>query len=289
MNSTAEPSSRRFQSAAPHYLAGRPPYSPQLIARVAMLCGLARAHRVLDLGCGPAQLGVAFAPQVAEVVAIDPEPAMLHAAARNAASAGVRLHLIEGRAEDLAPSLGTFRIAVIGRAFHWMDRARVLARLDEHIDPEGAVILFGSHHPETAENVWAQEYRQILEQYAVDDGGRAQRRAPDWHSHESVLLDSHFAHLERVAIVERRRTSVDALIERAFSMSTTAPGRLGVSADALAEDVRELAAAHAVGGEVTEIVETGALIARRPSARHAGCSENSRSHEDSAKSSQRRT
>ena len=266
MTGSGASSTRRFQSAAPHYLAGRPPYSPQLIDRVAMLCGLTRAHRVLDLGCGPAQLGVAFAPLVAEVVAIDPEPAMLQAAAQNASRAGVSLRLVAGRAEDLASSLGMFRIAVIGRAFHWMDRPRVLATLDLHIEPEGAVVLFGSHHPDTAENTWIQEYRGLLERYAVDDGGRAERRARSWHSHEAVLLDSRFGRLERVAVIERRCTPVETLIDRAFSMSTTAPGRLGHKADALAVEVRALVSAHASGGEVTEIVETHALIARRPSA-----------------------
>lgn len=264
MSSTESSATRRFQSAAPYYLAGRPPYAPQLISRVATLCGLTRAHRVLDLGCGPAQLGVAFAPLAAEVVGVDPEPAMLHVAAQHASSAGVSLRLIEGRAEDLASSLGTFRIAVIGRAFHWMDRARVLARLDERIEPDGAVVLFGTDHPNTAENTWEQEYRHLIERYAVDDGGRAQRHAPGWHSHESVLLDSAFACLERTSVIERRRTPVETLVDRAFSMSITAPGRLGDRAAALAAEVRAFAAAHSSGGELTEIIETDALIARRP-------------------------
>lgn len=264
MSDTPVTAAGRFQSAAPHYLSGRPPYSPELIGRVAMLCGLAPAHRLLDLGCGPAQLSVAFAPLVAEVVAIDPEPAMLRAALENVTRAGVSVRLIEGRAEELVSTLGAFRIAVIGRAFHWMERARVLASLDLRIEPAGAVVLFGSRHPDTADNAWLREYRQLLEHYAVDDGGRAERHSPGWHSHEEVLLDSPFARLERIAVIERRRTPVEALLDRAFSMSTTAPARLGGRAQALAQEVRALATAHSIGGFVTEIVETDALIARRP-------------------------
>ncbi|MGH8220432.1 MAG: methyltransferase domain-containing protein [Steroidobacteraceae bacterium] len=266
MSDTAIAAAGRFHSAAPHYLSGRPPYSPALLGRVAMLCGLARTHRVLDLGCGPAQLSVAFAPLVAEVVAIDPEPAMLHAAAENMARAGVSVRLIEGRAEDLSACLGAFRMAVIGRAFHWMERARVLARLDEHIEPAGAVVLFGSRHPETADNAWLREYRQLLERYAVDDADRAERHAPGWHSHETVLLDSPFARLERISVIERRRTLAEALLDRAFSMSSTAPGRLGDRAETLAREMHAFAATHSIGGFVTEMVETDALIAHRPEA-----------------------
>jgi len=47
---------------------------------VAQLCSLTRRHRILDLGCGPGQLAIAFAPYAASVVAIDPEPKMLRAA-----------------------------------------------------------------------------------------------------------------------------------------------------------------------------------------------------------------
>src|SRR5262245_47813750 len=65
---------RRFQSAAQHYLAGRPPYAERLIALVAERCRLRGTDRLLDLGCGPGQIAIAFAPLVGAVVAIDPEP-----------------------------------------------------------------------------------------------------------------------------------------------------------------------------------------------------------------------
>src|SRR5262245_4898832 len=73
-----EPS--RFRTAAQYYLRGRPPYAAGLIRRVVQLCGLDATHRVLDLGCGPGQLALAFAPFVGQVVGIDPEPEMLRIA-----------------------------------------------------------------------------------------------------------------------------------------------------------------------------------------------------------------
>lgn len=231
-----------------------------------LLCGLTRAHRVLDLGCGPAPLGVALAPFVREVVAVDPEPAMLKAAAEHAARAGVSLRLIESTAEQLGAQLGTFRMAAIGRAFHWMDRGRVLAELDAQIEPEGAVALFGSRHIEGRENAWLQPFRDLLSRYAVDNAARARRDAPDWRPHEAVLLDSPFDQLERISVIERRSTPVDAFIDRAFSMSSTAPGRLGAKAQPLSQELRELMDGYAAGGAVVETVETDALIAHRAAA-----------------------
>jgi len=253
----------RFWSAAPHYLAGRPAYSARLIERVALLCGLTHAHRVMDLGCGPGPLAVAFAPLVAEVVAIDPEPAMLEAGVQHAERAGVRVHFLRGSSHDLGAQLGLFRLATMGRAFHWMDRARTLESLDARIEPAGAVALFADRHTDTRENAWREPYRELLERYQADDAGRAERKSPHWPAHESVLLDSPFNRLERIGVIERRATPVEVFVERAFSLSSTAPGRLGSKAGELAERVRDVMAAHASDGRVTEVIETEALIGRR--------------------------
>jgi len=121
---------RRFRTAAQHYLQGRQPYAPALFQRLMQLTGTGPKSRVMDLGCGPGQIAVALAPHVGEVTAIDPEPEMLRVAAENAAAAHSKICFIPGSSDDLGPALGRFRLVVIGRAFHWMDRARTLQRLD---------------------------------------------------------------------------------------------------------------------------------------------------------------
>src|SRR5271155_4442570 len=80
----------RFRAAASHYLAGRPPYPPRLIARVAALTGLRHGGGGLDLGCGPGQLALAFARFAAGVLAVDPEPEMLHVARDAAGDAPIQ-------------------------------------------------------------------------------------------------------------------------------------------------------------------------------------------------------
>jgi SAM-dependent methyltransferase len=254
----------RFHTAAPHYLQGRPAYAPLLIRHVALLCGLEPSHRVLDLGCGPGPLAIAFAPYAGEVVAIDPEPEMLRLAAEEAARAGAAIRVIAGSSADLGPHLGRFRLVVMGRSFHWMDRADTLARLDAMIDREGAVVLFGDRHPELPENGWALAYREVIRRYSADDEIWSRRRLPDWLRNEPFLLASAFGALERVSVTERRETPLDGFVARAFSMSSTSPGRLGdAKAAALAAEIRALMAGHATAGRVAEIVESTALIARR--------------------------
>jgi SAM-dependent methyltransferase len=253
----------RFRTAARHYLAGRPAYAAGLVRRVARLCGLVAAHRVLDLGCGPGQLALAFAPLAGEVVGLDPEPEMLRVAREEAARAGRAVEFRAGSSRDLGPELGRFRLVVIGRAFHWMDRADTLRRLDGIIEPGGAVALFGDDHPKVPDNRGVEAFDRLTERYAGDDAGRAARRSPEWVRHEAVLLDSPFPALERVGVIERRQTPLDRFVDRALSLSSVSRHLSGPQSGALAREVRETMAPFARDGMVTEVVESVALIARR--------------------------
>jgi SAM-dependent methyltransferase len=211
---------RRFQSAASHYLAGRAAYPPELIRRTAEFLDLRPSDRLLDLGCGPAQLALAFAPLAGDVLALDPEPAMLELARRRAADVR-NVTVAAGSSADLAPELGGFRAVLIGRAFHWMDRVETLRRLDELIAADGAVVLFGDERPDVPENAWLKTYQALLERYAGDDAERRRRRSDAFLPHLSVLLGSAFSRLERISVVRVRRFDLDVLIERALSYSST--------------------------------------------------------------------
>lgn len=166
------PEPGRFHTAARHYLPGRPPYATALIRRVAQLCGVGTASRVLDLGCGPGPLALAFAPLVGEVVGIDPEPEMLRVAREEAARAGHRIEFREGTSRELGADLGTFGLVVIGRAFHRMDREETLLRLDRIVEPGGAIALFGDDHPEVPDNRWGETFGRLIDRYAEGDAVR---------------------------------------------------------------------------------------------------------------------
>jgi SAM-dependent methyltransferase len=254
---------RRFRTAAKYYLSGRPAYAALLIHRVVELCGLNAAHRILDLGCGPGQLAIAFAPFVREVTALDPEPEMLEVARRSASSACPNVHFIQGGSGDLSLGLGRFQAVTIGRAFHWMDRAQTLKVLDGMIQPEGAVVLFGDSHPEVPDNAWHTRFKQLVEHYAEGDTEKTRRLSPEWLKHDAILLASPFNQIERISILERRRTPVERLVDRALSFSSTSPERLRDKIDILANEIRGLLTACATDGAITEIVESTASIARR--------------------------
>jgi SAM-dependent methyltransferase len=251
---------RRFRAAAAHYLEGRAPYPEALIARVALLCGLGPEGHVLDLGCGPGQLAAAFATRSAAVMGIDPEPEMLRIAI---ASGVANATWVQGSSYDIGPQLGRFRLVVIGRAFHWMDRPDTLRRLEAIIEPQGAVALFADHHPALPDNAWHAPWRAVLDRYTSPGSARTWRQSPDWVPHEQVLLESSFARLQRIGVIERRRIPAETLVQRALSQSDTSRAALGARVETMAADLRAAVAPFVRDGAIVEVVEAEALIARR--------------------------
>jgi SAM-dependent methyltransferase len=210
----------------------------------------------------------AFAPYVRQVLGIDPEPEMLRIARQQAAPAGSKIEFREGSSRQLDPGLGRFRLVAIGRAFHWMDRQDTLRRLDQIIEPEGAVALFTDNHPPVPDNRWLAAYQALIDRYAEGDPVRAVHQSPDWVRHEAILLDSPFSHLERLGVIERRHTPLEHLVDRALSFSSLSSDRIGARVHDLAKDVLELMAPFSREGTVAEVVESEALVARRASSRH---------------------
>jgi SAM-dependent methyltransferase len=249
---------RRFRSTVPHYLAGRLRYPPPLIAAVAAAVGLEGSGRVLDLGCGPGFLAIAFARHAAEVVAVDPEPDMLAAARAAAGGEPGRIGFVLAGSEQLGPQLGRFDLVTIGRAFHWMDRERTLVALDALVEPAGGVALFADRHPEAPENAWRPGWLATRERFAERDPRL------DHRDHETVLRRSAFAEIRHLTEHYRRAVTVDELVARALSTSTTSPDVLGAVRAEFEAAIRAAVAPYARDGALTEVVEAEALLATRP-------------------------
>lgn len=256
---------RRFRSTVPYYARYRLDYPAGLIARVAARCGLEAEDTVLDLGCGPGLLALAFARLDMRVVAIDPEPDMLAAGRAAAQDAGLSVDFREGSSFALPADLGGVKLVTMGRSFHWMDRAETLRTLDRLIRPDGAIALFGENHPSTRENGWRRLIGEVGKAYDADMASyRAQWRGSEGLAHEAYLFDSAFCELEGVSVFVRRALRVDDIIGRVLSLSLSSPEKLGDRQAAFEADLREALLAFAPDGRLSEIAEMKATLARRP-------------------------
>ncbi|MFI5015166.1 MAG: class I SAM-dependent methyltransferase [Hyphomicrobiales bacterium] len=254
----------RFRSAVPFYVKGRLDYPRRLVENIAAWIGISPGDQVLDLGCGPGFLAIAFARLGCVVMGVDPDQAMLDAAAELAAEQGVECRFRKGSSYDVSPGLGRFKLVTMGRSFHWMDRPATLAALDEVIEGGGAIALFGDHHIKCRENRWVDALEEVRQRFEGREEFTKLQKAGEVERHEIVLLASPFSRLEIMGVTERRSLSIEAVVARALSYSASSPEKLGEKRPAFEAAVCEAVSPFAHDGQLTEVVEFTARIAKRP-------------------------
>jgi ubiquinone/menaquinone biosynthesis C-methylase UbiE len=256
---------QRFSSTIPHYMAGRPAYSPRLIERLARETGLAGASRVLDLGCGPGSVTLPLALHAGTTIGMDPDAAMIAAAREAAATAGIAIDWRVGSSFDLDSDLAPLDLVTIGRAFHWMDREATLRRLDELVAPAGAVVLVNTELHSLGHNRWLTAFEDIRRAHGRFDNFYHWRKSGAWEEHISVLMRSPFADVERHSVFDLHEATLDEIVARALSFSANSPTKLGEDGRSAYEaEIRAKMIAIEPSGRFPEIVESVAIIARRP-------------------------
>ena len=253
----------RFDSTVPYYVAHRLRYPPGLLRLTLAQLDFKPGARVLDLGCGPGFLANEFARLGCAVTGIDPSANMLAAARAEAATMGVAVDYRLGSSLDLDRLDDRFDLVVLGRAFHWMERAATLRALDGIVEPGGAVVLYYDRHIRSAENAPITVADRVREKFGSTGKGERQRPAGAPVPDETIFLDSAFPRLLRLGLVARLPVTADALIGRSLSTSFTSPQALGSRQQEFEAELRQRLAGLNSDGQFTELVEFTAMIARR--------------------------
>jgi SAM-dependent methyltransferase len=230
-----------FREASPYYMAGRPPYSRQLLPVLRRELGLNGSGLLLDVGCGPGALTVELAPAFAECVGVDPDSGMLAEGRRRGEEAGLSgLRWVQGTAEALGElELAPCRLVTFGQSYHWTAGVPVLNAVHRLLEPGGAVALIGHRaqgRPEPAgpglPRIPEKEIVDLVGQFVDDDadpgpGPQARRSTP--HLHEGDVRASRFAVCRTVYAAGRPDIvrSMDSVLAGYYSTSYAAPRRFG--------------------------------------------------------------
>ena len=248
-----------FAGTVDYYDRYRLAFPKRLIQRVISLAGLEPGDAVLDLGCGTGMLAIAFARAGMAVTAMDPEPEMLAAGRAAAQAAGATVTWVLGGSQDVKPGLGPFRLAVLGRSFHWMERAATLAMLEQVVT--GGVALFHDAHPPVVENGWFEVLCEIQKKYR----GRSPEKSKGGHKrYEPFLFASAFGQIDTLSVTIHQALTVEDILGRAFSMPASAPQTLGAAKDQFAASLSAALRELAPDGKFVEVAELVAVLARRP-------------------------
>ena len=254
----------RFATTAELYEQYRPPYSAEFFQAVAQKLALSKRHAVIDLGTGPGLLALGFAAYVGRVVGVDPEPNMLAAAQAAAARASVDVTFVEGRAEDLSDTVGSFDVVTIGRALHWMDHNALGPLFARLVARDGAIVVCTSSSVRDGRNPWLEDYNAARRSWSdagllkdADKGARTHRNLAD------VLGPARFGVAETVNIEATHEVNARDLAWRVLTFSSSSPAALGDRVDAMLADIEARLMPFSRGGVLTETVVATADIARR--------------------------
>jgi len=134
-----------FGAQAGDYRAFRPVWPAEVFTHI-MERTAAPRRRALDLGAGTGLVAARLLEHFEEVVALEPDARML---AQIEPRPG--LATVNARAEEARFDRHGFDLVTAGNAFHWMDGAAVLERVNEWLAPRGTVALFKYNPPHAAE------------------------------------------------------------------------------------------------------------------------------------------
>ncbi len=211
----------RFETAVEFYRY-REPYPPPFFESVADRLVLTPSTRLLDVGCGPGNLAIGFAPFVGSCTAVDREPEMLGAARAAAAEANVDMSFIQAGIEDLSFGNGSFDFVAIGRALHWLSREATFAVLERVVAPGGCIAVCGSTATDAPVNAWVPIFKRVRSAWASDpDESRYRSDMDQW------FAPSRFRRTADIAVKHQLRVTIPELIGRALSFSITSPAVLG--------------------------------------------------------------
>lgn len=200
-------------------------------------------RRLLDVGTGTGLVAEALLGRFDDIIAIDNDPGMLaaaEAALRGKLPDGTKLALRAAAAEAFSPPPEwQAHLVTICRAFHWLDQAAVLDRLDTQVSPDGAVAIFGDNSFWAATSAWKAAVRSVIQDF-LGEQRRAGSSTFQHHDrpYSDIMRESPFSSVEELTVPVSRTWSADGILGYLYSTSFAAPQLFGDRLDEFDQTVR---------------------------------------------------
>lgn len=253
-----------FKGTAWYYSRYRPLYSASLIRFLRSKFSLDGNGHMLDLGCGDGRLSLRFSDWFEKIVGLDTEPEMIQEAER--ISKEVRVKNAEWFIGDLEKYKSkyntTFRFVTIAKAFHWMDRPRVLESLYEMITVGGGIAIIDNYSPNEVLLPWQQKVQEVVKHWYGNErkAGNITYSHPTV-SHQEIISSSKFdLEIHQIPTYEQIWT-LDSIIGNHYSTSFGAKRFLGENVNLFEKHLKEELLAIDKTGVFKEQINTSVVLA----------------------------
>jgi SAM-dependent methyltransferase len=260
-----------YRGTAGYYDKYRLPYPAGMLEDLVRRAGVSGRGRLVDLACGTGQLAFPLRRWFAEVWAVDREADMVAAVRDKAAATGAgEIRPVVSDAEALDCEPGHFELAVIGNAFHRLDRDAVAGLVLGWLRPGGCLALCWSSGPWAGEAAWQRALAATVDRWRallgaghrVPEGWDLPRqRRPD----VQVLAEAGFEVAGRREFAVEHRWSVAAIAGYVRSTSVLPAAVLGDQGAAFDADLAAaLGPYRDAGGGYAEAVSFACDLGRKP-------------------------
>lgn len=231
-----------FHGTHRYYAKYRPGIPDKVIDITVKHFNIGLNDRILDIGCGTGQVALAMEGRCGEMVCLDPDPEMLKQAKQANKGSKAKLVWINRGSQDLGKikkELGTFKVAMICRAFHWMNQQQVLDDLDGLIDGDGGIAIFGDGSFWTGPEVWQRAVREVVQKYLGKErraGDKTFKQSDErW---EDIIARSSFRYIKTQQVSITRNWNIKSITGWLFSSSFARPDYFGDRLPAFKRDIR---------------------------------------------------
>jgi len=253
-----------FKGTAWYYSRYRPIYSDSLIRFLISKFSLDGNGQMLDLGCGDGRLTLRFSDWFEKIVGLDTEPEMIQEAER--ISKEFRVENAEWLIDDIekykSKNNTTFRFVTIAKAFHWMDRPKVLDSLYEMIAFGGGIAIIDNYSPNHVLLPWQKKVQEVVKHWYGNErrAGNITYSHPTV-SHEDIISSSKFdLEIHQMPSYEQIWT-LNSIIGNHYSTSFGAKRFLGDNVDFFEKHLKEELLAIDKTGVFKEQINTSVKLA----------------------------
>lgn len=230
-----------YRGTAWYYALYRRPYPKAVIKLLVNKFELDGTGRLLDLGAGTGRLTIPLSKYCEEVVAVEPDAAMVSAGKQQAEKAAItNITWVQKTAERFTNHPHSFRLVAIGTALHWMDKDTVLMNVHELLTPSGGLaVIEGGKSLWKSENKWQQEILRIVKKYLGEERRAGKGTFPkDERRYEDIIAKAHFSTIETHKLQELTEETIDHIIGNLYSTSFASKELLGEKAQEFEQELR---------------------------------------------------
>jgi len=252
-----------FKGTAWYYARYRPVYPAAVFELIADKFGLNKQHKVLDLGAGTGEMAIPLSKYVGEIVAVEPDPAMISEGKWRAEEANVEnIVWQQKRAEDFKGEPDSFQLVVIGQALHWMEQQEVLENILQLVKQDGGLAVVTSRSVWKGKEDWQVKTVEVIKRFLGEErrAGKGTFQG-DGRRHDEVIAELPFARHEVQDFKNDYSWNVEKLIGYLYSTTFATKHLFGDRVDEFEAELRQELLKINPADEFTEQQEVTVIMA----------------------------